>query len=86
MTEQEAAAILGRWYRAAGYKLMVVAIELFGITYAADLDGLDFVTVTRIATGKDYATTLRRGITLSRSVKVERDRMPHWARPRPWAE
>ena len=84
MNEEEAADILGRWYRAgAVHRQKVVAIELFGIAYAADLDGLDLEAVTLSATGYRYPTTLRRGVTLSRYVKIERERLPHWAMPRP---
>lgn len=82
MTEQEAAAILGRWYRAADvHRQKTIAVLLFGIAYAADLEGLDLKEVTRIGTGHRYSATLNTGITLSRYVKIER--WPHWASPRP---
>lgn len=83
MTEDKAVDILERWCRtSAVHRQKTVAILLFGITYAADLEGLDLKEVTIRATGYPWPQTVRSGMTLSRYVgKIET--WPHWAHPRP---
>jgi len=76
MTESELAAELKRMYDNAVGGELTTAIHLFGIRYADELSNVD-ININRIAKnifGKDsYGTEIRKGMRLSKYVKLKPD-------------
>ena len=77
MTEQEAGAILRRAYNGAPYGQKVLAVHLFGIKYARELDYLQLDRVVRQAgIAPPYATELNKMRNVGAYVKIKD--MPKW--------
>ncbi|WP_281707724.1 HTH-like domain-containing protein [Phaeobacter italicus] len=72
MTTDQLAEILKDRYLNAEQREMVTAIHLFGIEFAAELQGHSANDVAELGTGKrSYGTEVRKGMRLSKFVKLK---------------
>ena len=71
MTTDQLAEVLKERYSKAQKREVVTAIHLFGIEYAAELEGHSANEVAEIGTGKrSYGTEIRKGMRLSKHVNL----------------
>ncbi|KIC19387.1 HTH-like domain-containing protein [Leisingera sp. ANG-DT] len=72
MTTDQLAEILKDRYLNAEQREMVTAIHLFGIEFAAELQGHSANDVAELGTGKrSYGTEVRKGMRLSKFVQIK---------------
>jgi RNase adaptor protein for sRNA GlmZ degradation len=71
MTVDELANALKERYEQAGKREVVLAIHLFGIKYARELDGHSINDVAELGTGhRSYGTEFRKGMRLAQYVNL----------------
>ena len=76
LTEDEAADILKRMYKAAPWGDMVLTVHFFGVRYAHALKGMSLARVARKAGVPSYGVELNKMRNLGQYVRVARN--PDW--------
>lgn len=71
MTTDELISVLRDRYDNANRREVALAIHLFGIEYAAELDGQPINTIAEAGTGhRSYGTEIRKGMRLAKYVQM----------------